>query len=120
MARLSPNHHEVDCSVQRGHFLTRAEAAQQVGMPAPELVGESGAVRISGPYGVEEVYPDWQFGPQGGFVEGLPEVVAELAGYVPGTRMAGFLLAPQPELGGSSVIEWLATHTSGEALEITP
>ncbi len=107
MAKLSPNHRDVDCTVLTGHFLTRSEAAHRAGMSPPELMRAAGAVRIDTSCGSEEVYPDWQFDPAGGFVHGLPEVVASLSGLVPPANLAGFLLAKQPDLGGASVVGWL-------------
>ena len=65
-----------------------------------------GALRIDGPMSLEEAYPAFQFAVDGGFIPGLPEVVARLD--LPGTAAAAWLITPQPELGSRSALEWLS------------
>ncbi len=116
MPRLDLELAGIDCTVLRGHFLTRGEAAAYAGVSAWELRSLDGVVRIDGPYGNEEAYPDFQFAGDGGFVPGLRDVVTRLEGYLPGPTLAGYLIAPQPDLGGASVVEWLSSGNSTEAV----
>lgn len=97
----------MDCSTLRGHYLTPAEAASRAGVPVRELTAMDGAVTISGPYGAEDVYPEFQFAPNGGFVPGLVEVVDRFDGALSSHYLAGWLLAPQPALHGTSVVDYL-------------
>lgn len=100
-----------------GPFLTRIEAARRAGVPAAELAGLPRAVRFGGPWDVEEVYPAFQFARGGGFVPGLPGVVAAVAGALAGRDLVGWLREPRPDLGGRSVVEWLTSGRPAAAVE---
>jgi len=116
MSKLALEHAHIDCSVLRGHFLTASEAAEQVGMSAGELVSLPGVVQISGPRGTEAAYPDFQFTNDGHFVAGLREVVTSLDESIDGVTLCGLLVAPQPRLGGVSVLDWLSSGNSSAAV----
>jgi hypothetical protein len=107
----------IDCSVLRGHFLTRREAAIQAGMTGEKIQTLEGVIRIEGRYGSEEAYPALQFGNGGGFVPGLRDVVVQLAASLSGAALAGWVMAPQPALGGACVIDWLSAGKPHQAVE---
>lgn len=114
MAKLVLDLSAVDCCELRGHFLTCDQAAHHAGVSPAELRSEPGAVRIDGVVGREEVYPDWQFDPAGGFVHGLQDVVSQLRARLSGNALASYLTAPLPELGGSSLVDWVAANVARE------
>ncbi|MDJ0961399.1 MAG: hypothetical protein QNJ88_12135 [Acidimicrobiia bacterium] len=116
MSKLRLEHAHIDCSVLKGHFLTASEAAAQVGLSPSELEMLPGVVQIAGPKGTEAAYPDFQFNHHGGFVPGLREVVSSLDDSIDGPTLCGLLVAPQPEFGGSSVLDWLSSGNSSAAV----
>lgn len=116
MSKLALEHAHIDCSVLKGHFLTGSEAAAQVGMSASELETLPGVVQIAGPRGSEPAYPDFQFTHDGHFVPGLRDVVASLDESLDGPTLCGLLVAPQPQFGGSSVLDWLSSGNSSAAV----
>ena len=62
------------------------------------------------------VYPVFQFGRRGRVLEGLPTVLQCFdEESVDGWTLAGWLVAPQGSLGGSSVVEWLRAGKDREA-----
>ena len=116
MSRLALEHAHIDCSVLRGHFLTATEAAAQVGMTPRELESLPGVVQIAGPRGTEAAYPDFQFTHDGHFVPGLRDVVASLDETIDGPTLCGLLVAPQPNFGGASVLDWLSSGNSSASV----
>lgn len=99
-----------------GPFLTRDQAARRAGIPPADLAALPGAVRLAGPWGLEEVYPAFQFA-GGGFLPGLPTVVAAVGGALAGRALVGWLLEPLAELGGRTVVEWLAAGRPAAPVE---
>ncbi len=104
-------------SVLPGPFLTRTQAARRAGVPPAELAALPGAVRLAGPWDVEEVYPAFQFARSGGFLPGLPGVVSTVGAVLADRDLVGWLLEPWPELGGRSVVEWLTAGRPAAAVE---
>ncbi len=75
-------------SVLPGPFLTRRQAARHAGVAVAELAELPGTVTLPGPWGLEEVYPAFQFARGGGFLAGLPGVVAAVGGVLAGRPAA--------------------------------
>jgi hypothetical protein len=116
MSKLALEHAHIDCSVLRGHFLTVTEAAAQVGMTARELESLPGVLQIPGHFRDDAAYPAFQFTPDGHFVPGIRDVVADLDETIDGPTLCGLFVAPQPGLGGVSVLDWLSSGNSSASV----
>ena len=107
----------VDTTVLRGHYLTRAEAATRAGVSASELTRLDGLVRIDGPLAsCEEAYPDFQFATAGGFLPGLRAVVTAVEDSLDSLNLAGFLTAAHPDFGGSSIVDELSSGDRADSV----
>lgn len=96
---------------RKPHGVTRQALAQQI---------RNGQVLAYRSGGGDYVVPVWQFRPEGGVWEGLPEVMAAIRGKLdagsPLTIFA-FLLQPHPLTGGQPPLEWLKRGKLAAVLE---
>ena len=107
----------VETRVLRGHYLTRSEAAERVGVSSREIRRLDGLVRIEGSLpGCEEAYPDFQFARDGGIVPGLQRVVEEVKGSLDCLSLAAFLTASNPYFGGASIVDELCAGCGADAV----
>ena len=78
--------------------------------------GEPKPCSLDGPYGTEEVYPGFQFQAGGGFLPGLPRVVAVLAERISGLDAAEWLTTCVSSLGSLSPVDWLRSGRPAAAV----
>ncbi len=90
-----------DFILLRGPFLTRREAA------ARTVDGLDGVLALGGAYAVEEVYPAFQFTPEGYPLPGLGAVREALGEGFDPWETAAWLSEPHPGLGGRTPADWL-------------
>ncbi len=90
-----------DLNLVRGPFLTRAEAA------ARSRRGLDGVVALGGHYALEEVYPAFQFTPDGYPLPGLDAVREALGDGFDPWATAAWLSEPHLGLGGRAPADWL-------------
>lgn len=90
-----------ELNLVRGPFLTRDEAS------ARAAAGLDGVLGLGGRYALEEVYPAFQFTPEGYPLPGLEEVQEALGDRFDPWRTAAWLSEPHPGLGGRAPADWL-------------
>ena len=108
---------DVDTSTLSGHFLGPLDAARAAGVSPADLAAMRGVIVIAARDGSRPTYPSFQFVPEGGFIPGLREAVALIGDAIQGPTLAGWVLAPQPKLGGASIVAWLKEGRSATAVE---